>query len=228
MQKTITLFFSIFFMLCFSACSNNNVWEETKTAGRYINKKGLAFFNQDKDSKVVHNKSEFLGPQDEEFIPLKDQDIKTHLVEAASLQPKDLQSDSTSGLPNMKQFKDPSHALAGIFKNVFFNTDDDMLRSKEYFQIVTKIGDYLKSHQGVYVFVSGHCDERASDAYNLALGSRRANYIRSLLIKEGIAADRIYTISYGKQQPLVEGHNKAAWAKNRRVEFKIFDKNSIE
>ncbi len=210
------------------ACSNNNVWEETKTAGRYINKKGLAFFKQDKDSKVVQNKSEFLGPQDEEFIPLKDQDIKTHLVESGNLQPKDLQADSHSGMPNMKQFKDPSHALAGVFKNVFFNTDDDMLRSKEYFQVVTKISDYLKSHPNVYVFVSGHCDERASDAYNLALGSRRANYIRSLLIKEGIASDRIYTISYGKQQPLVDGHNKAAWAKNRRVEFKIFDKNSTE
>jgi len=222
---------SIFFILalCLStACSNSPIWEETKTATRYVNKKGLAILNQDKDSKLVQNKSEFLGPQDEEFIPLKDQDAKSHLVETTNLQPKDFARDAQGQIPQMKQFKDPSAGLGNIFKSVFFNTDDDMLRSKEYFQTIQKITQYLKTHPSVYLFISGHCDERASDSYNLALGSRRANFVRTLLIKEGVSSDRIYTISYGKQQPLVQGQNKTAWAKNRRVEFKIFDKNSKE
>ena len=228
MTKFIKLFSALIFLILFSACSNNAVWEETKTAGRYINKKGLAFFHQDTDSKIVQNRHDFVGPQDDEFIPLKDQDAKSHLIETVNLQPKDLKTDPNGNFPNMKQFKDPNHSLAGIFKSVYFNTDDDMLRTKEYFTVVNKISEYLKSHSNIYVFVAGHCDERASEAYNLALGARRANYIRSLLIKEGIDPQRIYTISYGKQQPLVDGHNKAAWAKNRRVEFKIFDKTSTE
>jgi peptidoglycan-associated lipoprotein len=228
MSKIFRFSFPVFIGLLFSACSNSTVWEETKTAGRYINKKGLAFFNQDTDSKLVQSRADFSGPQDDEFIPLKDQDARSHSIETVNLQPKDFQAEQSNLIPQMKQFKDPSHALAGIFKNVYFNTDDDMLRSKEYFQVVTKIADYLKSHPNVYIFVAGHCDERASDDYNTSLGSKRANFIRNLLVKEGVAPERVYTISYGKKQPLVEGHSKAAWAKNRRVEFKIFDKTSVE
>lgn len=228
MSKSKPFIFFTFAILFFTSCSNTTVWEETKTAGRYANKKGLAFFHQDKDSKIVQNKSEFSGPEEDEFIPLKDQDAKSHLIETTNLQAKDFNKDSNGQIPQIKQFKDPSHALAGVFKTVYFNTDDDMLRSKEYFQIVTKISDYLKSHPSLFIFVTGHCDERASDSYNLALGSRRANFIRNLLIKEGVSGERIYTISYGKQQPLVDGHNKASWAKNRRVEFKIYDKTSEE
>lgn len=228
MKTIINLFCSFFLISFFSSCSNNAVWEETKTAGRYINKKGLAFFHQDKDSKLVQNHDDFHGPKDDEFIPLKEQDVKSHYAETANLQPKDIPLEGNINSVNLKNFKEPSHALTGIFKNVYFNTNDDMLRSKEYFLIISKISDYLKAHPKMYIFISGHCDERASDAYNLSLGSRRANFIRNLLIKEGVQSDKIYTISYGKQQPLVEGHNKAAWAKNRRVEFKIFDKSAIE
>ena len=228
MSKLKMFSFAFLSTLLLSSCSNSAVWEETKTAGRYINKKGMAIFHQDKDSKLVHNKEQFAGPKEEEFIPLKDQDAKTHLIETVNLQPKDLPASSSEKIPQMKEFKDPSQALSSIFKNVYFNTDDDMLRSKEYFQIVTKIAEYMKSHSQMYIFVAGHCDERASDSYNLALGARRSNFIRNLLIKEGVNPEKIYTISYGKQQPMLDGHNKTAWAKNRRVEFKIFDKTALE
>ena len=212
----------------FSSCNHQAVWEETKTAGRYLNKKGLALIHQDSDSKIVRSNHDFHGPSHEEFIPIKESDAKTHLVETTHLQPKDFKVDAGGQIAALKQFKEPHHILAGIFKTVFFNTDDDVLRNKEYFLIVKKIGDYLKAHPQIDLFVAGHCDERASDTYNLALGAKRANSVRNLLIKEGISPERIYTISYGKQQPVDPAHTKSAWAKNRRVEFKIFDKTSSD
>ena len=82
----------------------------------------------------------------------------------------------------------------------------------------------MKKNPNVYIFVSGHCDERASEAYNLALGTRRANTLRSLLVKKGVNPNHIYTISFGKEMPVDLGHTAEAWSKNRRVEFKIFQK----
>ena len=225
MNKKLSFFLFPLLGLFLCGCSNSSVWEETKTAGRYLNRKGLALLKQENDSRLVNSREEFVGPQEDEFIPLKDQDLKTQFVENATPQAKDGHSQSA---PSLQNFKDPSHALANIFKHVYFNTDDDMLRVKEYYHTVSKIGEYLKGHSNISVFVAGHCDERASDAYNLVLGSKRANFIRGLLIKEGANPDQIFTISYGKQQPLVNGHNKAAWAKNRRAEFKIYDKSRVE
>ena len=69
----------------------------------------------------------------------------------------------------------------------------------------------------VNVIVQGYCDERGTREYNLALGERRANAVKQYLISQGIAADRISTISYGKERPAVLGNNEAAWAQNRRA-----------
>ncbi|WP_130537830.1 peptidoglycan-associated lipoprotein Pal [Thiomicrorhabdus indica] len=69
------------------------------------------------------------------------------------------------------------------------------------------------------VAIGGHCDERGSREYNLALGERRGNAVRDALIAEGIAASRIEVISYGEDSPVDSAHNEAAWAKNRRAEF---------
>ena len=84
----------------------------------------------------------------------------------------------------------------------------------------------MKDNPDLYVFAAGHCDERADEQYNLALGTRRAHFVRNLLIKKGVHANRIYTISFGKEMPVDLGHNEIAWKKNRRVEFKIFDKSA--
>jgi peptidoglycan-associated lipoprotein len=114
--------------------------------------------------------------------------------------------------------------LAAIFRNVYFNTDDHVLREKSYYDTLTKISDFLKKHQDTYVFIEGHCDERASESYNLALGTRRSCFVRNLLVKQGVSPDQLFTISYGKERPVDLRHTKDAWAKNRRTEFKIFNK----
>lgn len=76
---------------------------------------------------------------------------------------------------------------------------------------------WLKDHKKVNVIVQGYCDERGTREYNLALGERRANAVKQYLVSQGIAADRISVISYGKERPAVLGNNEAAWAQNRRA-----------
>lgn len=79
---------------------------------------------------------------------------------------------------------------------------------------------YLRSNPTLKVVIEGHCDDRGSDEYNLALGERRAVTAKNYLISLGIAAERLSIISYGEEQPLVAAANEEAWSQNRRAEFK--------
>jgi peptidoglycan-associated lipoprotein len=72
----------------------------------------------------------------------------------------------------------------------------------------------------VKIQIEGHCDERGSNEYNLALGEKRARAIQDALVAEGVAASSVTTISYGEERPAVEGQDEAAFSKNRRGEFK--------
>lgn len=77
--------------------------------------------------------------------------------------------------------------------------------------------DWLKANPRALIVIEGRCDERGTREFNLALGERRANVARSYMVANGIAADRIKTISYGKEKPVVAGSNEEAWAKNRNA-----------
>ena len=79
----------------------------------------------------------------------------------------------------------------------------------------------LKMFPDVVIKIEGHCDERGTVEYNLSLGQKRAQATQDYLTGLGIAASRISTISYGKERPVDPGHTEAAWAKNRRCEFRI-------
>jgi peptidoglycan-associated lipoprotein len=79
--------------------------------------------------------------------------------------------------------------------------------------------EFLKRYAKVKVIIEGHCDERGSVEYNLALGERRATSAYQYLLNSGIAAPRLSMISYGKERPLAPGHDEASWAKNRRAHF---------
>src|SRR5437867_2856440 len=74
---------------------------------------------------------------------------------------------------------------------------------------------------GLRVRISGHCDERGSDEYNLALGNRRATKAKEYLVQHGVDAGRVETGSYGEERPIAQGHDENAWAQNRRDEFEI-------
>lgn len=76
---------------------------------------------------------------------------------------------------------------------------------------------YMKSHDDVKVQIAGNCDERGSTEYNLALGARRANAAKQVIVREGVDAKRVSTISYGKERPLVKGTGEKVWKFNRNA-----------
>lgn len=87
--------------------------------------------------------------------------------------------------------------------------------------ILKRKADYLTRNAGIKVFIEGHCDERGTNEYNLALGDRRAESAKAFLVDLGVAADRMTTISYGEERPVDLRSNEEAWAKNRRAHFVI-------
>ncbi len=112
-------------------------------------------------------------------------------------------------------------AEAIVLENVYFDFDKSELRQDARDALSKNAETLLKKVADAKVQVAGHCDERGSDEYNLALGDRRAKSVAKYLTTLGIAAERLSTISYGKEKPAVEGHDEAAWSKNRRAEFVI-------
>lgn len=98
---------------------------------------------------------------------------------------------------------------------------DQYVLTPEARRTLEENAEYMKNHPDQIYVLEGHCDERGSDEYNLALGQRRAKSARDYLVSLGVDKKRLGIISYGEEQPLVEGHNKQAWAKNRRVEFEL-------
>jgi peptidoglycan-associated lipoprotein len=105
-------------------------------------------------------------------------------------------------------------------KPVFFDLDSSEL-STEAQRVLQANAGVLKQYGTWQITVEGHCDERGTAEYNLALGERRANVARDYLVSLGIPAARVRTVSYGKEFPFDPGHNEAAWSNNRRAHFVI-------
>ena len=101
---------------------------------------------------------------------------------------------------------------------IHFDFDKSNLRPDAQ-EILQRKADYLQRNPNLKVIVEGHCDERGTTEYNLALGDRRANSAKAFLVNLGVADSRLTTISYGEERPLDPASNEAAWAKNRRGQF---------
>jgi peptidoglycan-associated lipoprotein len=112
---------------------------------------------------------------------------------------------------------------SSLLKSIHFDFDKYDIRPGDA-EILKGNSALLKKFPKVKIQIEGHCDERGTNEYNLALGERRANSTKKYLNSLGIAADRISTISYGEEKPLDSGHNEDAWAKNRRAHFLITTK----
>lgn len=110
------------------------------------------------------------------------------------------------------------------FRNITFATDSYTIKGEDNLTIITNLVRHLQKNPRAKLYIEGHTDERGAAAYNLALGARRANAIKQHLIKQSISADRLFTVSYGKERPLQTGHNELAWQQNRRAEFKIHER----
>jgi len=105
--------------------------------------------------------------------------------------------------------------VVNVGDRVFFGFDKSDL-SEEARATLDRQSAWLKKYSSINVTIEGHCDERGTREYNLALGDRRAEAVKNYLVADGIGAGRVKTISYGKERPAVLGHNEEAWAQNRR------------
>jgi peptidoglycan-associated lipoprotein len=110
-----------------------------------------------------------------------------------------------------------------LLKDIHFDFDRYDIRSEDT-GILKENAALLMNYPKVKIQVEGHCDERGTNEYNLALGERRANAAKKYLLSLGISTDRLSSISYGEEKPLDAGHNEEAWSKNRRGHFVILSK----
>jgi peptidoglycan-associated lipoprotein len=250
MKKNLLLFLLVLVSALFlQSCArdSNDVWEDTKSAGRHVKRGVRALGGKHGDSRQIRSRQDFecseedseFCPtnefesteyqnqygQNEEFIPLQDQfNDEIAMVNMQAPPPRETPGEIGSSLPTIQSFKDPNTIpqMCGLFYPIYFEYNSNLIKGSQNLQTIHRIGDYLRSHANVYVFIEGHTDERGPQAYNLALGARRSNAVRNLLINEGVNPDNLFTISYGKERPVVLEHHEESWAKNRRSEFKVY------
>ena len=111
-------------------------------------------------------------------------------------------------------------AAAGVGDTVYFDYDKTILRP-DALPTLQRIAAWMKQYPDVQIRIAGHADERGTREYNLALGDRRATTVRAYLVSLGIPAQRLETMSYGKERPVAIGSDEEAWAKNRRAVAEI-------
>lgn len=121
--------------------------------------------------------------------------------------------------------------LKEIFQRIHFNFNKYNLThidkwgiNQDVPKVLDGIADYMAKHPDIKIKIEGNCDQRGTEAYNLALGQKRADAAKNYLVMHGIAADRIETISNGKLKPVDPENNEYAWAKNRNDQFVILNK----
>ena len=116
--------------------------------------------------------------------------------------------------------RDKSFSDSSDLEDVYFGFDNYNVSSR-YRAILNENASWLNDQENAYIQIEGHCDERGTIEYNLALGQRRATSVRNYLIKLGIDPKKISTISYGEEKPFDTGSNEDSWAANRRAHFLI-------
>ena len=112
---------------------------------------------------------------------------------------------------------------SSLLKDIYFDFDRYDVRSQDT-ETLKQNAALLTKYPNVKIQVEGHCDERGTQEYNLALGERRANSAKRYLASLGIPSDRVSIISYGEERPFDPGHTEEAWAKNRRAHFVILSR----
>lgn len=128
---------------------------------------------------------------------------------------------STSAQPmeasqQLDPFEDPNNLLSQ--RVVYFDFDSSAIRD-DALPTIRAHADYLASNSQVNITLEGHADERGTREYNLALGERRADAVRRMLIADGVSPGQVRVVSYGEERPAVLGHDESAWGQNRRAEL---------
>ena len=129
-------------------------------------------------------------------------------------------SSSSSSSSSIGSIKSPDELLAKVGSTVYFDYDQSTLTAEAQ-ATLDRQAAFLKASPSFRITIEGHCDERGTREYNLALGDRRASAARDYLVAKGINASRLSTISYGKERPSVGGSNETSYSLNRRSVSKI-------
>lgn len=130
-------------------------------------------------------------------------------------------SSAVSGVPGQGATTAPGvgTAVSGpVIGDIFFDFDSASLSTEAQEQLKQNAG-WMQKNQLPAVTIEGHCDERGTDEYNIALGERRAIAAKEYLVNLGVNSEKLSTVSYGEEQPFDQGHNEEAWSKNRRDHF---------
>ena len=127
---------------------------------------------------------------------------------------------SAGGASSIGSIRTPDELLAKVGSTVYFDYDQSSLTSEAQAPLDRQAA-FLKASPSFRIIIEGHCDERGTREYNLALGDRRASAVRDYLVAKGINASRLSTISYGKERPSVGGSNDTSYALNRRSVSRI-------
>ncbi|MDI6776657.1 MAG: peptidoglycan-associated lipoprotein Pal [Syntrophales bacterium] len=167
-------------------------------------------------------------PAVEQQVPLEDQAAKEQAARERALKEQTLKEQA---LKEQAAKEEAAKELVPTAKEEFkledIHFDFDKFNLKpEVRKILEQHTDWLLKHENCSLVIEGHCDERGTTEYNLALGERRAAAAAKYLTDLGIDETRIETISYGEERPLDPGHNEEAWAKNRRAHFVVIPKKA--
>ncbi|MGC9102366.1 MAG: OmpA family protein [Desulfurella sp.] len=138
-------------------------------------------------------------------------------------------SSSLSNIQNQNELESELEKQAKeVMQRIYFKVNsaaitkiDEWGINQDPSEVLNKIAEFLIQHPQVNIVIEGNCDERGTDAYNLALGQQRADAAKNYLVLKGVASNRIETISNGKSKPIDPQNNEYAWAKNRNDEFVV-------
>lgn len=139
--------------------------------------------------------------------------------EGMATKPESLDSAAASRLSKHVVLEGRTH---GPMVPVYFDFDRSNIRDDQR-ERIEKNAAFIKSNSSVTVQIEGNCDERGTNEYNMALGERRAQSAKKYLVNLGVAGNRLQTLSYGEERPLLFGHDELSWAQNRRDDFLIVD-----
>ena len=173
-----------------------------------------------KEAKETKEAKEAREAKERELARLKEEEARIKEEEAKLARKGELEK---SLVAKKEQGIEGEVFESKLLKDIRFDYDKyDIRRVDE--EILRENAAFLKKNPKMKIQIEGHCDERGTVEYNLALGERRANNTKRYLVSLGITSDRISTISFGKERPLDPGHNEEAWAKNRRAHIVVLSK----
>lgn len=166
------------------------------------------------DVEKLHQETAKIGEEKDKTDALKSENIETVPISNTPIQVSPLSSEAVKLNEAAKQ----STRMTLKMQDVFFDYDRFSIRD-EAKPILETNAEYLKINKNSAIIIEGHCDERGTAEYNIALGERRAQSAEKYLIDFGINASRISILSYGKENPFCAGHNEQCWQENRRAHF---------